>query len=119
MKEVFVRMPFGKYRNSELGEIPGSYLGWLLDEDVPRSAHLRQAIIDELDRRAYRKRHHSAPPPPPNTFSVPAQYRPVVEEIIHAGYRSASKKAHPDLGGTGEKFRLLHDAFQWLNKGIT
>jgi uncharacterized protein (DUF3820 family) len=48
-------MPFGKYKNQGLGDIPDSYYDWLLDQDwfaEARWVQLRLAIEKELEFRS-------------------------------------------------------------------
>ena len=116
-----MQMPFGKYQGQGLDEIPRDYLEWLLDAGI-RSKRLRQAITDELDRRASDRRSHSrgTQPPPPNKITIPDEHKPFIDEIVRSGYRTASKRCHPDHGGSGDQFRALHAAYEWLaEKGFS
>jgi hypothetical protein len=51
-------LPFGKYRNQPLVEVPTDYLDWFL-RSCKLSGGLRNAVTDELRRRG------NEPPPPP------------------------------------------------------
>jgi hypothetical protein len=43
-------MPFGKYKDRPISEIPKDYLSWIINESSPQ-AWLKVAIEDELSRR--------------------------------------------------------------------
>jgi hypothetical protein len=55
-------MPFGKYKDKPLAEVPSPYLSWLLRE-CKLSSGLRAAVADELSRRSINA--PAAPPPRP------------------------------------------------------
>lgn len=42
------KMPFGKYKGTAIGNIPGSYLLWLHNENFTKG-ELREYIINNLD----------------------------------------------------------------------
>lgn len=44
-------MPFGKYAGVPLGDIPISYLKWLINEDVPKYA--LKAALKELEEEIW------------------------------------------------------------------
>ena len=96
-------MPWGKFRDTPLAEVPLSYLAWCLEQGYPRPA-LRAAIAAELAMRLKLPR----PDPPPSPGPVPVPLRPAARDIVRAGFRSAAAKAHPDHGGTdGAMVELL------------
>jgi hypothetical protein len=115
-----MQMPFGRYQGCGLDEIPEDYLEWLIDDDVIRSARLRQAVLGELDNRRenFRRDYYSAQPPPSSGINVPDAHRPYIDEIVRSGYRTAAMRYHPDQGGSGDQFRALHNAFEWLKERI-
>lgn len=55
MNDPTVVMPFGKHKGEEIGEIPTSYLDWLIGQDWLK-ADLRECIEDHLETRADWKR---------------------------------------------------------------
>jgi hypothetical protein len=44
-------MPFGKYRDVPLSDVPGSYLAWCLENLTELRPPYRDAIALEIDRR--------------------------------------------------------------------
>jgi Putative quorum-sensing-regulated virulence factor len=100
-------MPFGKYKNRDLQEVPESYLRWYL-----RSS---RALIDEIESElgegpTDRDRGHGS--------SVPPGLLSITKELLEAGYRSLSRKTHPDLNnGVGhEKMCELNKAIEQLRE---
>ena len=104
-----VRMPWGKFRDTPLAEVPLSYLVWCLEQGYPRPA-LRAAIATEVAQRLDLPRPELPPGP------VPATLRPAAREIVQAGFRAAAIKAHPDQGGTNETMRLVLEAKDALDR---
>lgn len=94
-----MRMPFGKHRGEELGNIPRDYLLWVLDNCDNISPTLRDEIrrILGIGRPSY-----SPPPPPPQT--------PLALPIVNEWYRRLAREFHPDLGGS-------HEAMKAVNRG--
>lgn len=92
-------MPFGKYRDQPLDQIPKSYLQWLLAEATNLSADLRAAIQDVLSPPPVRY-----PPPDPETVAL----------IVNAGVRALAKDHHPDVGGDLAVMTRINSAAQWL-----
>jgi uncharacterized protein (DUF3820 family) len=54
-----VEMPFGRYKNKPLADVPGDYLRWALGT-CKLSSGLQAAVAEELQRRGL-----DAPPAPP------------------------------------------------------
>ena len=48
-----MEMPFGKYKGDDLGNIPNSYLEWLLDKDI--NEDISYEIEKELNDREIHK----------------------------------------------------------------
>jgi len=89
-----MRMPFGKYRNVELEEIPESYLLWVLDNcDIGTT--LRRAIQRELQVSGE-----------PSPAAEPA----LAVDVVGVWYRRLAMEFHPDRGGS-------HDAMKAVNRG--
>jgi uncharacterized protein (DUF3820 family) len=106
-----VRMPWGKYRDKPLAEVPLSYLAWCLEQGYPRPA-LRAAIAAELAVRLNLPRPD--PPPPPGPVPVPRQ--PAARDIVRAGFRSAAGRAHPDHAGSDTAMREILAAREALER---
>ena len=82
---------FGKYSGQSIEDVPQDYLDWLLKTDQEQIS----MIEAELTRRK----------------SLEEASMPLVERLIHAGYRVLSMKAHPDAGGTHAEFIALQAAY--------
>jgi Putative quorum-sensing-regulated virulence factor len=102
-------MPWGKFRDQPLAQVPLSYLVWCLERGYPHPA-LRAAIAAELTGRLKLPRRD----PPPG--HVPEPLRPAAREIVKAGFRAAAIKPHPDHGGTNETMRLVLEAKDALER---
>lgn len=102
-----MRLRFGKHIGKELGEVPEDYLRWLYHS----SRTLVKEIEIELDIEPANGNggRHSVPDLPPLT-----------RELVEAGYRSLSKKHHPDLNGgkPSEKMTELNTAIAKLRKAL-
>jgi Putative quorum-sensing-regulated virulence factor len=110
-----IRMPFGKHRGEHISDIPTSYLAWLLEEVSGLRAGLREAVEAELaDRLGLEAevRYVEVPARPP------AALLPAVRDIVRSGYRQASLRAHPDLGGQTVAMQHLNGARAWLTDNV-
>lgn len=91
------KMPFGKHKDDDIGDIPTSYLRWLRDEADLEDGWLSRAVRHELDLRdadeprGYRHGPTSRPDPPPD----PADLR----DLVGRWHRRLVKVYHPDRGG--------------------
>ena len=103
-----MRMPWGKFRGEDLGDVPASYLAWAVEE-ATISRDLRTAIRDELARR-----FSLASPPPPGNESIPTALRPIAQELVKAGFRRLALVHHPDHGGSVDSMRLVLEASRAL-----
>jgi hypothetical protein len=92
-------MPFGKYRDRPLAEVPKSYLQWLVSTATNLSPDLRAAIQDVLEPPVLRY-----PPPDPETVTL----------IVNAGVRALAREHHPDVGGDLAVMTRINSAAQWL-----
>ncbi len=54
-------IPFGKFRNKDIEEVPSQYLLWLTDQDWFNDKHvqLSNKVVEELDWRDKMDRHVS------------------------------------------------------------
>jgi hypothetical protein len=103
-------MPFGKFKGRSLGEIPGSYLMWLLESCDLRDG-LDVAVFRELaDRFAPRR-----PPPPSRHAGLDPR---ALAEGIEALYRQLTLNWHPDRGGTKEAMQAINDFHDRLRRMI-
>jgi hypothetical protein len=85
-------MPFGKYRGLDLSELPDDYFNWLAGRPNLREP-LLSAVVDELRARQRNAKTENV------IWQFDAADRPLLQEILHAGYRQLSLKYHPDRGG--------------------
>lgn len=123
-----MRMPFGKYVDWQLSEIPVGYLHWTL-ENLDLHEPLRSAVEDELNTRgheswnrycqsgSYRNGHHAS-----NENSglvIVEAERPIVRSLVEAGYRVLALKAHPDVGGSTAQMRTLNRVIASLRRGLS
>jgi len=100
-----MKVPFGKYRGIELGEVPDDYLLWLLT--IKLRDRLRSAVAKEIRRRHLDEERRA-------TAVVPT----LVPKIISAGFRILANKFHPDHGGDGRKMVELNRAVDWLRAQV-
>jgi hypothetical protein len=82
-------MPFGKHAGEPVETIPPDYLRWCLANVKDLSPSLRQAICKAIGR------------PVPTTSQDLRSIDAKAEERLKDWYRRASRKCHPDHGGSG------------------
>jgi hypothetical protein len=99
-----VRVPFGRFRGVELADVPDDYLRWLHGLDDLREP-LRTAVAEEY---AFRFESEAAVPP------LPADVKPMAEELVSAGYRALARLHHPDQGGQTKTMQTVNHAVEWL-----
>lgn len=106
-----MKMPFGKYKDQDLDDIPEDYLVWVLDNCEIRPT-LRRAIEVvlglEVGSPPGPKRPTSPPTPPPPTSPPPP--RSVVETVLTKWHRTLMTRHHPDRGGSKEAMHLIDEA---------
>jgi hypothetical protein len=92
-----MKMPFGKYRGTEIEDIPSDYLKWLRTIDL--HGHLKRAVEDEWRVREpdedEDEDEDEAPATPP--MNLDGEDRALLDELMRAGYRTLARKYHPDL----------------------
>jgi hypothetical protein len=101
-------MPFGKYRGMEVVDLPSDYLEWLLD-NVDLQSRLKNAVLGELDRRAYEQkqdrygRRQDSTHQRSASAAVAIKIRPdeigLARDVFDRGFRAAALTHHPDVGG--------------------
>jgi hypothetical protein len=104
-----MRMPFGKYRDRLLSEIPDGYLAWLLRE-CDLSPWLRDEVQSEIQQR--HGRHEQV------NQEAEAQERAVVGGVLQGWYRQLCLRYHPDRGGSDQEMRVVNDAYERLRNMV-
>ncbi len=98
-------MPFGKYRDENLEEIPTSYLLWLRD-NVELKAWLDRAVRRELRSRdadgprdgyEHEETRRTDPPPLPD-----------MRGLVSRWHRHLSNQFHTDAGGDGRAMQAIN-----------
>ena len=102
MREIAMRMPFGKYRGCDLGVIPHDYLLWVLDKCDRAAPTLREQIRQKLGIRPRR--------PEPSTSIAPS--------IIGSWYRRLAMEFHPDHRGSDEGMKAVNRAHELLREMV-
>jgi hypothetical protein len=91
-----MRMPWGKFRDRPVAEVPASYLLWCLEKCENLPPRLETAIRGELGRR-----FASGPTGGPAASGGPAPCPKCsrVEQAVMAWFRRTAMEHHPDRGG--------------------
>lgn len=103
-----MKMPFGKFRGYPVSELPREYLEWLtenIDLREPLASAVEAALSSGGDDRALSY-----------SGNLPPELKPIVSEIVSAGYRTVARRLHPDAGGRHEDMQKLNAARDWLRK---
>jgi Putative quorum-sensing-regulated virulence factor len=103
------RMPFGKYRGRELGELPDDYVEWLSRLDNLREP-LKSAIKTEWSTRIGAW--------PGTLVRLPPAAVPIADELVTAGYRALTRRHHPDAGGDHGTMVLINTVAEWLRGAV-
>jgi hypothetical protein len=110
------KMPWGKYRNMPLTQVPADYLLWLL-ENATLSAGLELDVRGELRRRAAQaagEQSYQAPPTGPRRIPPGLQLDTALK-LIEEGRRSLARKHHPDReGGDTATMQAANQAADYL-----
>jgi Putative quorum-sensing-regulated virulence factor len=101
-----VIMPFGKHRGVRLELVPPDYLLWCLDNVEKLSPTLRHAIRERLGLTVSAR------------IVAPEAVRGQVKDTVKSWYRHASRKHHPDHGGSSERMLVVNDAYESLVEAI-
>jgi uncharacterized protein (DUF3820 family) len=89
---------FGKHAGCYIEDVPLDYLEWMRD----KNAEMNGLIDAELRRREL----------------LAQDQMPMVEKLIHEGYRALARKLHPDAGGSEEAFKALQAAYEQLRTAV-
>ena len=93
-------MKFGKFKGSDISEIPDSYLQWL-SSNVQLREPLASVIWEELQERGLE------PEPMPTAKRLDA-------DKVRTVYRMLSQKWHPDHGGDTEAMKAINEFYSML-----
>lgn len=93
-----MKMPFGKFKNMEINEIPENYLNWLYE-----NVNLRPGLKEAVEGRLYGW----------TTSQVFFSSR----EELKSVYRRMALKWHPDRGGSNEAMQAINEFYNEL-KGL-
>lgn len=85
---------FGKYKGSDLQDLPEEYLSWLI-ENKKQDLAVYEAEVLRRER-------------------VEAGQMSMVEQIAKTGFRELSKKLHPDTGGSVTEFQALQAGMEQM-----
>lgn len=102
-----MKVPFGKFKGWEVEKVPRDYLTWLWETCDLREP-LRSAVEDALSNGGEEGALARS--------DLPPELKPVVRELVSAGYRSLAQRYHPDRGGRHEDMTRLNQAAEWLRK---
>jgi hypothetical protein len=92
-------MPFGKFKGSELAELPDGYLSWLV-ENIDLWEPLRGRVLSEMEERGL------LPDRPTSRGLDPDKVKTV--------YRELSMQFHPDRGGNSEAMKAINLFYERL-----
>ena len=98
MYHSYARMTFGRHKGELVGDVPTSYLQWVMAEVQSLNPGLRYAIEQELSHRG--NEQSTAKPPP----------RASLQPIVQTWFRRLSLQYHPDRGGSDEQMRVVNNA---------
>jgi len=101
-------MSFGKFKGEHLSDVPVWYLRWISQQEWLKEP-LLSAVQDILDGHYQEERE-----PPARSKPISVAIRKMAGEVVEAGYRSLSKKHHPDCGGEHQAMVNLNQAVDWL-----
>lgn len=106
---TMIRMPFGKYRDAPITELPDAYLEWLWSLDDLWEP-LRSAVEAEWRAR------FGVASDEPEAWSSEALA--AAEELVSAGYRHLAQQYHPDHGGAHGRMVLANIAVEALRRHL-
>lgn len=103
---ALMRMPWGKHKGLEFGEIPDSYLLWVLDKADYATPSLKSAI----------RKHFGIEDPEPEEPDTPSSNVASMEMVVKAWWRRMTLKFHPDRGGSIVAFQTINEAHEHLKQ---
>lgn len=89
---------FGKHAGQPITDVPKDYLQFLFTKNREMNALIER----ELERRRM----------------LEEDQMPLVEKLVHAGYKALARSAHPDVGGTDDQFKALQAAYEQLKAAV-
>jgi uncharacterized protein (DUF3820 family) len=102
-------MPFGKYKGSNICDIPSDYLAWLTENARTLRPGQRQAIMQELDLRELDSIDFDA-------ILTPARAAGWWSSMIRQWHREMALQFHPDRGGSVEAMKVINHAADRLKQ---
>jgi hypothetical protein len=126
-------MPFGKYKDYDISEIPHSYLTWCLENlerlgpdlrwvmeqtlagEDPADPEQMQAEIERLRRQVRRLQKRIRELEATTGSQAPARGDRLAESF-NAWYRRAALAAHPDRGGSEAMMKLVNELRDHIKK---
>jgi hypothetical protein len=105
-------MPFGRFKGVLLADLSDQCVTWLHGLD-----DLREPLRTAVDR-GWRMRFESPSSSLTGIEALPADARPMVEELIASGYHSLASRHHPDRGGETKTMQAINAATAWLRRVV-
>jgi hypothetical protein len=105
-------MPFGKYKNWLIRDLPLDYLLWVTSIELRQP--LRGAIDDEVRRRQDETEDEDEFEPEARRGRQPD--RNMVERIVDCGMKTLARRHHPDVGGDHRTMVAILAAADWLKQ---
>ena len=90
---IDVRMPFGKYRDRRIVDIPHDYLKWVIETVENLDPWVEAAIEQRLS--------------PPETTALST-------DVLRRARRVFAAKLHPDRGGSRAAMSLANQVIDWI-----
>lgn len=117
------KMPFGKYVDMPLPEVPEWYLRWLSEQEWLRDPlradvleELRSRDADEDDEDDDRDEDRTDDTGPRHHDDLADDARQWACAIVDAGYRALARRHHPDVGGDTARMQQINAAAEWLRQ---
>ena len=104
-------MPFGAHTGTRIEDLPDQYLEWIC-----RQSWLREPLRGQLEREHLRRNRKAKTGEPRQMRLMSGDMRDRAAELVDAGFRTLSKKYHPDRGGQHEDMVLLSQAKEALQE---
>lgn len=116
-------LTFGKYRGESIGDIPGDYLEWML-ENIERLSEKERAYLESVVFGEPFDFGEAQTPPktsqPLQLYGAPAGVTcELLKEIVTSGRRHLARQYHPDLHPLmAEKMKHVNMACDWLEERL-